>query len=149
MCSFAVKNEVVEFALCLVTLVLAASAEVLLPSCRGAGLPWLLAAVLALAPRMTLPVALTAALAAGALEDALSMLPPLTATGFFALAALGARLDYLPRPLLLAAFPVFTFWTGLCSSAPVGDLFARTLLAVPLGAIAGAAAYLLGGWAVR
>lgn len=130
------KGEIVQFAFVLIVLVASAAAEEVAPAFAGVGLPLLLAFVLALSPRIGVVPGVMTAVAAGAFEDALAFLPPMTSVCFFVIAALLSRREGVPRPCLVAAFPAFELWAGMCASGPVGDLFARAFVAVPLGAVA-------------
>ena len=130
------KDEFVQFVFVVIAIVVSAAAEELLPSFFGMGLPLLLALVIAVAPRLNvLPVVMTS-VGAGAFEDALSALPPMTAVCFFVIAALLARRDGFPRVFLVALFPVFELWSGMCILGPMGDVFARALVSIPLGGAA-------------
>ena len=85
------KSNVVQLVLALMALVLGGAAEELLPKVAGIGFPVLLAAALFFAVRRGTAEAVVFALAAGALEDALSALPPGTSPVFFLAAIALAR----------------------------------------------------------
>lgn len=130
------KDELVQFVFVVLAIVISAAAEELLPPFFGMGLPLLLALVIAVAPRLNvLPLVMTS-VGAGAFEDALSALPPMTAVCFFVIAALLARREGLPRTILVVMFPMFELWSGICILGPMGDLFARALISLPLGCAA-------------
>ena len=74
--------------------------------------------------------------AAGAFEDALSSLPPLTSVGFFLFAAIAARSSLTPAPALFAAYPLYQLWLSVWIAESGGGVFWRTLAALPVGAAA-------------
>lgn len=131
----------------ILTVVISAAAEELLPVFSGAGFPMLLAAVLALSTRFKVLPVVMLAIGAGAFEDALSGLRLMTSVSFFVVAALLARKTLFPRPFLVVLFPAYGLWVGMCNAGAMGDLFVRLLLLLPLGAVAYAGLSLLVGWA--
>lgn len=143
------KSEFVQFVFVLIAIVVSAAAEELLPSFAGVGLPLLLALVVAASFGMkVLPSVMTAA-GAGAFEDALSSLPPMTSVCFFVIAALVSRQSRYPRPIMLLLFPLHELWAGLCSVGPLGESFGRVLVALPLGAVATVVQRFALAWAER
>lgn len=120
----------------MIALVVTAAAEELLPAFFGVGLPLLLAAVMVMATRAKVLPGVLTAVGAGAFEDALSALPPMTSICIFVIASLLSRKAYFPRPFLLLLFPLFEFWTGICVIGPRDDVFVRMLVSLPLGAVA-------------
>ena len=130
------KEEIVQFLFLVFSVVLAAALEELLPSCCGAGLPLTLAVVMSVAPRLNVLPGVMSAIGAGAFEDALSALPPLTSVSFFMIAALLSRKEYFPRTSLVVLFPAYALWTGMCAAGPFGDVFLRVAVSLPLGALA-------------
>lgn len=141
------KDEVVQFLFILVAIVIAAAAEELLPSFFGVGFPLLLSAVMVLASRVNVLPGVMAAVAAGAFEDALSSLPPMTSICFFTIAALVSRKAYFPRSFLLAVFPAYAVWVGMCGMNSIGDTFVSLLLSLPFGAMAFGMTLLALAWA--
>ena len=95
-------NKRIQLVIAVLALVFAAAGEELLPPCLGVGFPLLLAAAVAMARRRPSVTAVFFAVAAGAFEDALSSLPPLTSVGFFLFAAIAARSGLTPAPALFA-----------------------------------------------
>ena len=87
------KDEVVQFVFILVAIVIAAAAEELLPSFFGIGFPVLLSVVMIIASRVNVLPGVMSAVAAGAFEDALSSLPPMSSICFFTSCA-AASLDW-------------------------------------------------------
>lgn len=143
------KSEVVQFAFVLLVLVVSASAEELLPSFCGVGFPLLLALAMVMAMRTKVLPGVMTAIAAGAFEDALSSLPPMTSVCFFVIAALLARKEYFPRPFLPLLFPLFELWAGLCILGPKDDVFVRMLVSFPLGLAATGGQFLALTWGAR
>ena len=84
-------SRAVQFVLAVLVLVSGAAFEEMLPRAFGVGVPVLLAAVLSLSARQVGPFALAFAVVAGAVEDALSALPPMTSVSYFLAAALLLR----------------------------------------------------------
>lgn len=143
------KDEFVQFVFILVSVVIAAAAEELLPSFAGVGFPLLLSVVMVTAPRVNVLPGVLTAVAAGAFEDALSSLPPMTSICFFTIAALVSRKAYFPRAFLLSAFPAYALWIGMCRTGSVGHVFVMALLSVPFGALAFGVVALMLPWAGR
>lgn len=143
------KDEFVQFVFILIALVVSAAAEEILPAFAGVGIPLLMALVMVTAPRMGVLPGVITAVGAGAFEDALASLPPMTSVCFFVIVALLSRREYFPRMFLIAAFPLFEIWSGLCVFGPMGDLFVRVLVSLPLGAAALAVQGVALDWAGR
>lgn len=141
------KDEVVQFVFILVAIVIAAAAEELLPSFFGIGFPVLLSVVMLIASRVNVLPGVMSAVAAGAFEDALSSLPPMSSICFFTIAALVSRKAYFPRPFLLAVFPAYAVWTSMCKAGPIGDALVSLMLSLPLGAVAFVIVLLVLTWA--
>ena len=122
-------------------IVISAAAEELLPSFLVVGMPMLLVLAMLMSTRLDVLPGVMVAAGAGAFEDALSSLPPLTSVSFFVVAALLSRKEYFPRAFLILVFPLFEFWAGLCMIGPMGDVFVRVLVSLPLGLAAVAVQY--------
>ena len=149
MSSFAVISEFTRLALTVLVLVLGAAAEELLPKFLGVGFPVLLVTVPLLAPRCTRTEGLAFAAAAGALEEALSSLPPMSGVSFFlALAALVRRFG-LPGVLSGFAHPVYQVWLSVWCVRIGGGVFGRILLAFPIGFLTAAAVGAAINWLCR
>lgn len=165
MCSSAVKTRVVQILLILVSTVLAAALQDMLPAFGGAKAPILLALVLHWsfterkaderdrhAQKVPFLAArwVPAAIFAGAFEDALSGFPTGCATGFFLLAGAAIRflrtlvgtieIPVLGLIVLMAAAPLHELWLGVWGV--VGEdpalfvrFFASALPAAPVGMI--------------
>lgn len=117
-----------------IVLVVGGAAEELLPQFLGVGFPILLAAAQGIAVRRIGSLqAMLFAIAAGAMEDALSSLPAMTGIGFFLLWAVVTRWARLPRGAMLLAYPIFQVWLYLWVAGLQGGIFNRLLLALPIG----------------
>ena len=126
-------NDVVTFAFAAVALVLGAGAETLLPKFLGVGFPVLLTTVQFMAARRTAVAAVIFALAAGAMEDALSALPAATSASFFLLLASLVRWSGMPRAATLLTYPAYQMWIYVWTDRAGGGVFSRVLLALPVG----------------
>jgi len=111
------------------------TAEELIPKFFGVGFPFLLASVQHAAATRPLPAFVVLAVAAGACEDALSSLPPMTSVSFFLATAALVRWCDLPRTAILLTFPIYQLWLALWIPSLGGGVFARLLLSVPLGLV--------------
>lgn len=127
-------NKRIQLAIAVLVLVFAAAGEELLPPAFGVGVPLLLAGTVATARRRPVTTAVFFAVAAGAFEDAISSLPPLTSVGFFLFAALAAGSRLTPATALLAAYPLYQLWLCVWIADTGGGVFLRTLAALPVGA---------------
>ncbi len=136
------KSEFTRLLLGLLVLIAGGAAEDLLPKVFGAGLPLLLALAVMVATRWTALETVLFAVTAGALEDALSGLPPAMSVSFFLAAAVLSRQAVMPRSVTVLSYAAYQLWLSLWLSLPVSVLFSRMLLAVPLGLLAMAAAEL-------
>jgi len=132
MCSFAVRNDFLQFAFYLVALVIGGSLEEFAPKLLSVGFPMLLALSVGVAERQSLVTAILFSLAAGAFEDALSSLPAMTSPCFFAVVALIVWRTRFARLALVVAYPVFQVWLKLIVPGLAGSLGTRLLLSVPI-----------------
>lgn len=130
------KNNSIRFVLALLTLVIGASAEELLPKFLGVGFPVLLAAVPFFSLKRPAMLPVLYALAAGATEDALSGLPLLTSASLFLVLTALSRWTHLPSLVAVFSYPVYQVWLCLWCSDLQGSIFTRCLLAIPVGAFA-------------
>ena len=133
MFSFGVKNSSLRYVLALLTLVIAASADELLPKVLGVGFPVLLMAVLVFAGRRPRALPIFFALAAGGAEDALSGLPFMTSASFFLVLAALVMWMRLPHVVALFAYPIYQAWLGLWAGGLKEGICFRALLAIPVG----------------
>ena len=133
--SFAVIRDVVQIALTALVVVLGASAEELLPKACGVGFPILLAAVPAMAERCTKTEGMAFAVLAGAMEEALSFVPPMAGVSFFLGVAALARHCGSRGALMVLAYPVYQIWLSVWFVSIGGGVFVRLLLAFPMGCL--------------
>jgi len=131
MCSFVVRNDVLQMVFALPVLVLGAGCEELLPKFCGIGFPILLTSVQFLPTRVGMPVAVLFAVAAGCFEDAISGLAPMTSVSYFLVVAVLARWTRLPRGLTLLTYPFYQLWLAVWIGGV--NVFTRILLAFPIG----------------
>ena len=111
----------------------------------GVGVPLLLAAVQYAALRRPLLVAFLFLVAAGAFEDSLSQLPPMTSVSFFMLAAALTRWSRSPWLSMAIAYPVYQLWLYAWLPQSGGGVFMRMLMALPIGVVTSALVGLLLG----
>lgn len=143
------RNDLARLLTAMVVLVSGGALEELLPKPWGCGFPLLLSAVLAVVPRRETVGAVLFAIAAGAVEDALSSLPFAVSVAYFAATAALVR-GYAPgRWAGLLAFPLFQLWLACWGQVPDGAIFTRLLVSVPVGAAACAAVEAAVGWLDR
>ena len=147
--SFAVISEAVQIVLATLVLVLGASAEELLPKFCGVGFPVLLAAVPFMAVRRTRLEALAFAVAAGAMEEALSALPPVSGVSFFLAVAVLSRHFGFSGALLALVYPLYQVWLSVWLVGIGRGVFMRLLLAGPIGFLTMAAVGLAVNWLCR
>ena len=126
-------GRAVQFVLTVLILVSGAALEEMLPRVFGVGVPVLLSAVLFLSVRRPGPSAPAFAVVAGAVEDALSALPPLTSVSYFLAAALLLRRLGSAWFVPAAAYAAYQVWLSVWVVSIGGDVFKRVLLACPVG----------------
>lgn len=127
------KNSPVQIVLALIALTCGCAAEELLPKAMGVGFPVLLCLVQSAAVRREPLMAFLFAIAAGAAEDSISSLPMMTSVSYFLLVAALARWSEMPRSSIVPTYLIYQLW--LCTWVPnlQGGIFARMLLALPIG----------------
>ena len=131
-------------------LVLGAAAEELLPKFMDVGFPVLLMAVFPLAVRCTRVEGLAFAVAAGAMEEALSSLPPMSGVSFFlAVAIFMRRLGFSGVVVSGLTYPLYQVWLSIWFGNIGGGIFGRLLLAVPIGLLTAALVGLTTAWLCR
>lgn len=133
MCSFAVKNNVPDLVFAVLVLVLCACAEELLPKFLSVGFPVLFAASHHFAARRPALFTVLFAIAAGAMEDAISSLPAMTSVSSFLLTALFVRWVGFSRVTTALTFACYQVWLSVWQSALGGGVFTRLLVSVPIG----------------
>ncbi|MGN0833397.1 MAG: hypothetical protein ACI4RD_07085 [Kiritimatiellia bacterium] len=141
------RNDVLQLVFALPVLVLGAGCEELLPKCFGLGLPVLLTSVLFLATRTALPAAVLFAVAAGATEDAISALTPMTSVSYFLIAAAVVRWSGSPCGVAALACAGYQLWLAVWLGGV--NVFSRILLAFPLGLLTACAVAGILAWAIR
>lgn len=135
MYSYAVRNNIAQLLMALVVLILCGAAEDLLPKICGVGFPCLLtAAIWGAVNRKPLGAAIFA-LAAGSMEDALSVLPFASSAGFFILAAVITRLLRLRIIFTVLFYAIYQLWLWLWIGALDGGIFMRLCLAIPIALV--------------
>ena len=142
-------GNVVQFVLAVLALVSGAALEEMLPRVFGTGVPVLLAAVLFLSARQAGPSALAFAVVAGAVEDALSALPPMTSVSYFLAAALLLRRFGSAWFVPAVAYAGYQVWLSVWVVRIGGDIFNRVLLACPVGMVTAFAVHVALAWLYR
>lgn len=142
-------GRVVQFVLAVLVLVSGAALEELLPRVFGVGVPVLLMAVLFLSIRQAGPSALAFAVVAGAVEDALSSLPPMTSVSWFIAAALLLRRFGSAWFVPALAYAGYQVWLSIWVASIGGDVFKRVLLACPVGLATGFVFDVVLAWVFR
>lgn len=129
------KNRHIQLTLALIALIVGGALEEMLPKALGVGFPILLSLVQLTAARRTTLAMLLFALAAGAVEDAISSLPSFTSVSYFLAVAILARWANVPRVAMVFTYPVYQLWLTVWAADLQGGVFGRMLIAVPFGAI--------------
>ena len=127
------KNDVLQLMFAVLALVLGAGCEELLPKFFGVGFPVLLMVVVFLSVRFGLLLAVMLAIAAGATEDALSALTPMTSVSFFLIVAVLVHRFGLPQLTAALVFPCYQLWMSVWMGGL--NVFTRILMAIPLGVL--------------
>ena len=127
------RTELARLVFSAMVLVFGAAVEESLPKVLGVGFPVLLSSVLFMAVRGDRMPSIAFAIAAGAMEDALSALPPMTSVSFFLAAALLSRGLPFPRELAVLVNPVYQVWLALWVGSIGSGVFGRVLLSLPIG----------------
>ena len=142
-------NDLVQFVIAALAIVLGAAFEELLPKAMGVGFPVLLAAVPFMAFRRGLTAGVLFALAAGAMEEAISALPPMTCGSYFVLVALLAHLFRLPLTAAVVGAVCLQAWLAVWMVGLGGGVFVRILAAAPVGLVTAVAVGAALSWAWR
>ena len=149
MSSSAVRSSAIELVFAVLALVLGAGLEVSLPRFLGVGFPVLLAVAQFAATRRPAGAAVLCAIAAGAMEDALSGLPAMTSVSYFLLATALARWAGHPRGVTVLTYPGYQIWLSLWVTGLAGNVFTRILVSIPIGLATVSAAVALLAWGAR
>ena len=141
------KDNLLQLLFWLLVLVVGAGCEELLPKFLGVGFPILLIAVqLAASGRLPVSLALVVAVAAGALEDALSSLPVMTTVSYLVIVVAFVRGFGFPRAAVALTYPFYQLWLSIWVGSLGGGVFGRLLLSLPIGLVTAAAVGFLVIW---
>ena len=127
------RNSPLIFVFSVLTLVIGAALEEIFPKVADVGFPVLLVAVQFMAARRPAFAAAVFAVAAGAMEDAVSSLPVMTSVSYFLAVGLLTRKIGFSRMLAAVSYPVYQVWLAIWVGALGGGVFNRILLAMPIG----------------
>ena len=128
-------GRTVQFVLSVLILVSGAALEEMLPRIFGVGVPVLLASVLFLSVRQAGLSALAFAVVAGAVEDVLSALPPMTSASYFLAVAFLLRRFGSAWFVSAVAYAGYQVWLSVWVVSIGGDVFKRVLLACPVALV--------------
>ena len=142
-------NELAQLILSVLVLVFGAGVEELAPKFLGVGFPVLLCAVMFFASRRPMAASALFAIAAGAVEDAISGLPAMTSVSFFLIIASLARWSGFPRSMAVFAFCGYQAWLWAWVGGLHGGVFARMLMSLPIGVVTAVATGAVLLWAER
>ena len=126
-------SSLVQFVFAIFALVLGAALEELFPEVLGVGVPVLMSAAVFMALHRSETQGLSFAVLAGAVEDTLSALPPMTSVSYFLGVALLARFLGRSGVLMAVAYPLYQIWLAVWIPGIGGGVFARVLLSCPIG----------------
>jgi hypothetical protein len=144
-----VASDFVQFTLAVLALVFGAGLEELLPKILGVGFPLLLTASQFFATRRGALAMALFAIAAGAMEDAVSMLPAMTSVSYFLLVAVLSRYLNLPRAVTLLTYPGYQLWLYLWMEDIKGGIYSRLLVSLPVGMASAFAVWAVFSWLER
>lgn len=125
------RNDILQVVFLFLALIVGAGCEELLPKVFGVGFPVLLMSAQFLAARGRSSLGFLFAIAAGAVEDALSSLTPMTSVSFFLLVAVLVRRTGAPWYLVALTYPCYQLWLTVWTGGL--NVFTRILLSVPIG----------------
>ena len=144
------KGDATRLALALFVLVVACAVEEAVPKAAGIGVPALLSFAIVFALRRPPLEGALFALAAGFAEDSLSSMPFASCALFFTLAAAFFRWRKLPLAFAVPVYCAFQIWLWMWFGARLrGNVFSRTLVALPIGALTLFAAHVFLAWLDR
>lgn len=135
--SYAVRSDLLRVVFAAISLVLGAGAEELLPKIIGVGVPILLTVLHFYALRSPIALTVIFAIAAGAIEDALSSLPPMTSVSFFLMVALVVRWMRIHLVATAMIYSFYQVWLAIWMIGMGSGAFSRIFIAIPLGAMTG------------
>lgn len=128
-------GNVVQIVLFVLILVSGAAFEELTPRIFGVGIPVLLMSAIFLSVRRAGSSALAFAVVAGAVEDTLSSLPPMTSVSYFLAVALLVRQLGSAWFVPAVSYAGYQVWLSVWVVRIGGDVFGRVLLAGPIGLV--------------
>ncbi len=140
------RNSPIQLMLAILTLVIGAGVEELLPKVLGVGFPILLLAALRAAFGSGKFAAALFALAAGAMEDAISGLPLMASTSYFLVAVVAVRSARLSWSSAVLVYPLYQVWLAVWLGASGGGVFGRVLISTVFGAVTGVAVWSALAW---
>ena len=143
------KSEFIKVLVGLIAIIVGGAAEEMLPKAADVGVPLLMASSVFMAMKLQVQATVMFAIAAGAVEDALSGLPPATSSSFFLAVAALARWSEFPRGALVLAYPLYQWWLWVWTGGAYGVLFNRLLIALPLGLVSAVIAWAIFAWVER
>ena len=126
-------DDFIQLIVAVLALVFGAAFEEMLPKAMGVGFPVLLAMVHFFAFRRGVAATVLFALAAGAVEDALCALPPMTSGSYFLLSAVLVHWSRLPRAAAALTYTGYQVWLAVWLVGLGGGVFVRMLVALPIG----------------
>ena len=128
-------SRTVQFVLYALVLVSGAAFEEMIPRVFGVGVPVLLMSALFFSVRLTGPSVLAFAIVAGAAEDVLSSLPPMTSVSYFLAVAFFLRRLGSAWFVPAVVYAGYQVWLSVWVIHIGGDIFKRVLLACPVGLV--------------
>ena len=141
------KDNLLQLAFWSIVLLFGAALEELLPKFFGVGFPVLLVAVqLAAFGRLPISLAVVLAVAAGALEDALSGLPAMTTASYLVLVVALVRNFGFPCAAAALTYPCYQLWLSIWEGGLGGGIYVRLLLSLPVGLLTAAAVGIAVTW---
>lgn len=130
------RNSPLIFVFSVLTLVIGAALEEIFPKVADVGFPVLLVAVQFMAARRPAFAAAVFAVAAGAMEDAVSSLPVMTSVSYFLAVTALVKWSEFPRGAIVLTYPFYQVWLWLWVSFPGFNVFRRVLVSLPVGIFA-------------
>ena len=125
------RNDFLQIVFLMLVLIVGTCCEELLPRVLGVGFPVLLTAVQFLSARGNPVLSVFFAMAAGAMEDGLSSLTPMTSVSYFLLTAILVRRTGQPCVMTVLTYPCYQLWLAVWTGGM--NVFSRILLAFPIG----------------
>jgi hypothetical protein len=129
------KSDFAMLVFSILSLVLCAAMEDMLPKIMGLGIPLLLSVALVFSDRAlaSWSQSIFCAIAAGSMEDAISALPVATSASFFAIAVFSRRKFHIPFQFCAAVYPLYFCWLWMWGLVGGGENLLRALVSAPIG----------------